>query len=97
MRYTAPMAAARYDITFTGRVQGVGFRATTVAIAQGFQVTGWVRNEPEGSVRCIAEGDAVELDVFVESIKNRMGGSIREVQISRTEATGEFDEFSVRY
>ena len=29
-------------------------------------VAGWVRNEPDGSVRCVAEGEAAELDRFVQ-------------------------------
>ncbi|NNM27707.1 MAG: acylphosphatase, partial [Phycisphaerales bacterium] len=44
-------------VIFRGRVQGVFFRATTRALAQDYAVTGWGRNEADGSVRCVVEGD----------------------------------------
>ena len=46
----------------SGRVQGVGFRDATVRRARELGVTGWVRNEDDGSVRVHAEGppEAVE-------------------------------------
>ncbi len=44
-----------------GRVQGVGFRAWTERQAQALDLDGWVRNEPDGSVRALVSGpdDAV--------------------------------------
>ena len=50
----------RYDGTFRGRVQGVNFGWTTCRVGQRFDVTGWVGNERDGSVRCVAEGDPAE-------------------------------------
>lgn len=91
------MAETRYDITFTGRVQGVGFRYTTQRVAGGFNVTGWVRNEPDGSVRCIVEGEADEIDRFVESVKSAMSGNIQEAKIDALETTGEFTGFQISY
>lgn len=44
------------DLTVTGRVQGVSFRAATAAEADRLGVAGWVRNEPDGSVAVHAEG-----------------------------------------
>ena len=41
----------RVDITVRGRVQGVAFRWYTVRQAQGLGLVGWVRNQPDGSVR----------------------------------------------
>lgn len=39
-----------------GRVQGVFFRASTADVADRHDVRGWVRNEPEGTVRAHLEG-----------------------------------------
>ena len=63
------MTLSRYDIIFSGRVQGVFFRATAREIARRYDVTGWVRNERGGSVRCVVEGDPAELDRFVNDIQ----------------------------
>lgn len=91
------MPSARYDIIFTGRVQGVWFRATTQEVARGFDVTGWVRNEPDGSVRCVVEGEAGELDRFVAAVEEAKRPNIDETKLSRGEATGEFSGFSIRH
>ena len=40
----------RINVVYAGRVQGVGFRATAREIAADFAVTGWVRNQPDGTV-----------------------------------------------
>lgn len=91
------MSRVRYEITFTGRVQGVGFRATTVGVAQGFNISGWVRNEPDGSVRCVAECEVDELNRFVSAIKQAMSGYIRDVRVSQASATGEFADFRIKH
>ena len=96
-RYDARMTQGRYDITFTGRVQGVGFRATAQDIAQQVGVTGWVRNEPDGSVRCVVEGSPSEADQFLDHVKAAMQRHIRDVRVEKSAATGEFKGFRVNY
>ncbi len=90
------MGTVRYTITFTGRVQGVGFRYTTINVASGYRVTGWVRNERDGSVLCVAEGEPDELDRFVNAVKQAMQGYVSDVNITQSQATGEFRGFVVR-
>jgi len=46
----------RLHIRYTGRVQGVGFRMTAQAVAESLNLTGWVRNEPDGSVTLEIQG-----------------------------------------
>jgi acylphosphatase len=48
-----------------GRVQGVGFRATTVAVARRLDLAGWVRNLAAGDVELEAEGKPEALDELV--------------------------------
>ena len=90
------MPECRYDITFTGRVQGVGFRFTTVRIAGGYDVTGWVKSEADGSVRCVAEGTREELEAFIAAIRRKMAGNITGATIQESGATNEFAGFSIR-
>ena len=54
----------RVTVLYTGRVQGVGFRMTVRQLACGFDVTGTVRNLPDGRVELIAEGAKAELKAF---------------------------------
>ena len=49
----------------SGRVQGVGFRAMTADVADRLELTGWVRNRPDGSVEIEAEGPDPQLAEFV--------------------------------
>jgi acylphosphatase len=60
------MAVTR--IFYEGRVQGVGFRYSVKQIAKGFDVTGWVRNLPDGRVELQAQGSDEELRAFLEAI-----------------------------
>lgn len=89
----------RYTVTFTGTVQGVGFRYTAKSIARRFNVVGWVRNEESGSVKCVAEGEPAELDRFVAAVQHAMHGYIHQTDIQKSAATGEFrmGDFSIRH
>jgi acylphosphatase len=55
----------RLRFQFFGRVQGVGFRATTCYIARGFEVAGWVRNVDDGSVEMVVEGERGAVEDFL--------------------------------
>jgi len=48
----------RVRITVRGRVQGVGYRASTVHQAERLGLTGWVRNQADGSVQLEVQGPA---------------------------------------
>ena len=65
-------------ITFSGRVQGVGFRFTARRAAERRQLTGYVRNMSNGSVEMLAQGRAEEVDDCIQDIKEYFSGYIRE-------------------
>ncbi len=50
------MSEVRKHIVFYGRVQGVGFRYTAKYMAQSLDLTGWVRNEYDGTVTMEVQG-----------------------------------------
>ena len=56
----APLERRSYR--FTGHVQGIGFRRSLSRAAQRLDLTGWVRNMPDGSVEAEAQGPAAALD-----------------------------------
>jgi acylphosphatase len=62
----------RRRIRFIGRVQGVGFRATARAVARGLVVSGWVRNEGDGSVLLELQGEREQVEAFLEGLRARM-------------------------
>ncbi len=53
-----------------GRVQGVGFRYFVQREATDLGLTGWVANERDGSVRCVAVGGRARLEAFVERLRS---------------------------
>ena len=83
-------------VLYSGRVQGVGFRYTTKDVATGFDVTGIVRNLPDGRVELIAEGWRAELEAFRAAIRDAgLAGFIRDEQVIWAEANNEFRGFEI--
>ena len=59
---------ASLQVFYEGNVQGVGFRWTVRHIAKGFDVTGWVRNLPDGRVELQVSGEEGEVRAFLDAI-----------------------------
>jgi len=87
----------RADVTFRGTVQGVGFRYTTRHVASGFAVTGFVCNEPDGSVTLVAEGQRAEVEGLIAAVQREMASTIRATDVAWGAATGQYDGFGVRF
>jgi acylphosphatase len=87
----------RYTVYFEGRVQGVGFRYNTLSIAHRYDVTGYVRNCPDGQVELVAEGSPRELDDFLREVRDRFFSHIRDERRDVQEASGEFTGFDIRH
>ena len=88
----------RLSARVTGRVQGVGFRHYTYTTARQLGVSGWVRNEPDGSVRLEAEGDRPELEDLLEAVKSGpRSAEVAAVDVDWGEAEGTFAGFGVRH
>jgi len=56
------------QVFYEGNVQGVGFRWSVRHAAKGFDVTGWVRNLPDGRVQVQVTGDQNEVRAFLDAI-----------------------------
>ena len=86
----------RMQVFYSGRVQGVGFRYTTKSVATGFEVTGTVRNLPDGRVELIAEGAKDELKAFSQGIRESgLEHFIQKEDVSWAEAKNEFRGFEI--
>jgi len=86
----------RMSVFFAGRVQGVGFRYTARTVAAGFELTGIIRNLPDGRVELVAEGDRAELDAFRAALHDAgLAGFIRDEQVIWADAKNEFRGFEI--
>jgi acylphosphatase len=90
-------SSKRYTVYYDGRVQGVGFRYTTSSIARRYDVTGYVRNCPDGRVELVAEGMPRELDGFLGELRDRFFNNIRDERRDVQDGTGEFTGFDIRH
>ncbi len=90
------MSRVRVTNFYAGRVQGVGFRYSVKTLVMGFEVTGAVRNLPDGRVELIVEGDKAELEAFLQAIRESdVGRFIRQEQTNWFEAKNEFRGFEI--
>ncbi len=83
----------RERILFSGRVQGVGFRATTEEIARRFTIDGSVRNRDDGRVEVLAQGLLADIEALLADIDSALGDKIRDVSretVETIEPTGDF-------
>ena len=87
----------RLRVLFSGSVQGVGMRATVRQLAEGFVVTGWVKNLSEGTVQMEAQGTEEEVENLLSAIQHAMRANIKGIQRNWVGILeGEFT-FSIEY
>jgi len=83
-------------VLYSGTVQGVGFRYNVKTTATGFEVTGTVRNLPDGRVELIAEGAKTELEEFRQAIRDSgLDHFINKEQVTWSEAQNQFRGFEI--
>ncbi|MEO0510738.1 MAG: acylphosphatase [Verrucomicrobiota bacterium] len=83
------------DCWFEGRVQGVGFRYQTVNVAKGFEVTGSVKNLPDGRVHLCAEGEEGEVLAFQREVESEMEAYIRRTETKASSRPRQFAGFTI--
>lgn len=87
-----------YEMIVRGTVQGVGFRHFIKTKALELSVTGFVKNTPEGHVQIVVEGEETDLKTLADWA--RIGpplARVTVVHISRSDFTGEWSNFSIRF
>jgi acylphosphatase len=83
-------------IFYSGQVQGVGFRYSAKSVASGFEVTGAIRNLPDGRVELTAEGAQDELEAFRQAIRESgLEHFIQHEDVNWSEAKNEFRGFEI--
>ena len=83
------------EVFYSGRVQGVGFRVNARQVSKQFQVTGFVKNLPDGRVLLHAEGPPLEVDRFLEAVFQSMHLNIEHTTVTKILLTGSFSSFEI--
>jgi acylphosphatase len=88
----------RLNLVISGRVQGVGFRASAYDEAQSLGLKGWVRNLPGGEVEIVAEGKRENLEMLLAWAHIGPPGSrVTDLREDWSDATSEFPNFRIRF
>ena len=79
-------------LIISGRVQGVGYRASLVDEARRLRVSGWVRNRRDGSVEAVVDGDAAAVAAIVAWARRGPPGALV-ADVAVEDADGVFSGF----
>jgi acylphosphatase len=90
-------AIHRLEAIVRGSVQGVGFRWFVRGNALRFELTGWVANQQDGSVRVVAEGSRDALESLLSQLHlGPSGAVVSSVDETWLPASGSFAGFDIR-
>jgi len=85
----------RARLTITGLVQGVSYRAATVEAARRHGLSGWVRNNPNGAVEAVLEGEEEKVNRLIKWCRTGPPmARVEKVNLSWEPFKNEFDDFT---
>ena len=85
-----------YHIIVSGRVQGVGFRWFAKQTAESYGLSGWVKNNSNGNVEIIVQGNEKFLALFADKMNEGPGYSlVSSVNIEKYPETKKYEGFTV--
>ena len=88
----------RAMVTVSGRVQGVNFRYYTKQTAERLNVTGWVKNLPDGRVQGCFEGEENDVSALIDWCRTGPGSArVDDVAVEKGTYSGDFIDFEVRH
>lgn len=92
----SPVEPCCVHVLISGRVQGVGFRASAESMAHNAKVTGWVRNLRDGRVEAWFEGSADAVAAMVRwCYHGTLSAKVEGVEIDHPAPQG-FSSFEIR-
>ena len=85
-------------VLIEGKVQGVFFRASMQRVAESLDVSGWVRNLPDGRVEAVVEGAENNMAAMLDWCRQGPPyAAVRQVKITEEPYSGDYRDFSIRY
>lgn len=83
-------------VTYTGRVQGVGFRYQSTYLAQFFKIRGYVKNLATGDVELVCEGEEDQVEEFLSQVATHLKRYIKEINAVEVESQN-YTSFKIEY
>jgi acylphosphatase len=84
-------------VIFKGRVQGVGFRYTMHRAANRYDLTGFVRNLPDGTVEALLQGTEANIQACLGDLQDTFGGYLREMNTTDCPVNPRYHDFRITY
>ena len=91
------MSQIAKHIIFSGSVQGIGFRFTAFNIANQYQLTGFVRNLPDGTVEMLAQGNPDDIANCIRDIQESFTGYITDTNIEDAAPNPQYKTFKITF
>ena len=89
---------SRAKVIFTGKVQGVFFRANTERKAIELNIYGWVMNRTDGTVEGVFEGSKDNIQDLIDwCSKHQPYAQVEDTHITWEEYQNEFDVFKIKH
>ena len=85
----------QFHLYVSGLVQGVGFRFSARILANRNNITGWVKNLPDGRVELMIQGKVDDLDSFLKEVKKDFKNNIAKIDISESKEHPKLDNFNI--
>lgn len=87
------------DITIKGRVQGVFFRANAKEMAEKLNLSGWIKNESDGTVSACVQGEKANIQAFIDWChQGPPPARVESVQVTWKEgSTRQFTSFDIHH
>jgi len=87
---------AHAHIIVSGMVQGVGYRYFVIRTARKLDLTGWVKNLPNGEVEIEAEGAKGNIESLIKELPvGNPSAVVRNVDVNWSKPTGKYSDFDV--
>jgi acylphosphatase len=88
----------RSHIFVSGRVQGVGFRAFVQHQAYSLDLTGWVKNLPDGRVEILTEGSKEDITALIDKLEEGpIGARVENVDVNWERYQGDHERFRIAW
>ncbi len=84
-------------VIYKGRVQGVGFRFTAQRIALRYELAGFVKNLPDGSVEMFAQGRPDNVADCLRNIDDSFGAYLKDTIITDSPLNGRLHRFDIAF